>query len=293
MHRLFLCGNGSVCNTASAKFRVIGIKHLDIIRVIRNADFVNLVANGLEIAHNNKFFLIAGNSPERDNAVLVILRGNPVEALPACVAFPKRGIIEIELIYRLDVIVISEVRLKFQNLPIELRLEIPLLVLSKFLSHKHQLLAGVRHHISEERSHRMEAELARTAHFIEHRAFSVDNLVVAYRENEILRERIIERERHKIVVIGSAERVHTHISEHIVHPAHIPLEVEPKSADIRRLRNHRPRGRFFRNHKNIRVFAEKRGVQLLEERDCFEIFPAALVVRTPFAVAAVIVEIEH
>ena len=39
---------------------------------------------------------------------------------------------------------------------------------------------------------------------------------------------------------SSVNRVKSHIFEHIVHPAHVPLEVEAKTAVARRLCYHRP-----------------------------------------------------
>ena len=95
------------------------------------------------------------------------------------------------------------------------------------------------------------------------------------------------------MVVWSAERIHAHIAEHIVHPAHIPLEVESKSADIRRLCYHRPGGALLSNHKYIRVLPEYRRIELLQKRDSFDILLASLLVRTPFALSAVVVEIQH
>ena len=43
-----------------------------------------------------------------------------------------------------------------------------------------------------------------------------------------------------VMMKSSVNRVKSHIFEHIVHPAHVPLEVETKTAVARRLCYHRP-----------------------------------------------------
>ena len=76
-----------------------------------------------------------------------------MEALPARVALPQRSVFLVEPVEILDVFVKLAVWFEFQDLPVELGLEVPLLVLGEFLTHEHELLSGVSGHISEERAH--------------------------------------------------------------------------------------------------------------------------------------------
>ena len=185
------------------------------------------------------------------------------------------------------------VRIELQNVPVKTCLEVPLLILRELLSHEHQLLARVSHHIAEECAHRIEAVFSRAAHLVKHRAFSVYYLVMRNGENKVLRERIIERECYKIVVIGTRKRIHRHIAKHIVHPAHVPLKVEAKAADIGRLCNHRPCCRLLRDHHDVGVLSEQRRIQLLQERNSLKVAVVAVAVGTPLAVLSVIVKIQH
>ena len=64
---------------------------------------------------------------------------------------------------------------------------------------------------------------------------SMHDLVVADGQDKILAERVEEAEGDLAVVARTEERVSLHVAEHIVHPAHVPLEVEAKAAIRSRL----------------------------------------------------------
>ena len=95
------------------------------------------------------------------------------------------------------------------------------------------------------------------------------------------------------MVIRSRQRIHGHISEHVVHPAHVPLEVEAQTAYIGRLCDHRPCGGFLGDHHDVLVFAEQRRIKLLQERHGFEVLVATVGVGAPLAVLAVVIQVEH
>ena len=113
------------------------------------------------------------------------------------------------------------------------------------------------------------------------------------RQDIVLREAVEERERQLVVVERAVDRVKRHILEHVVHPAHVPLEVEAQSADVGGLGHERPRGGLLRDHQHVGVLGKDRFVQVTEELDRLQILVAAVDVRRPFAVAAVVVQIEH
>ena len=157
----------------------------------------------LEVAHAYQLVLVPCDTAEGNDGVRVVLAGYPVESLPAGVALPQRRIVGVESVEVPDIFVELPVRLELQHLPVELGLEVPLLVLGEFLPHEHELLAGVRGHVSQERPHGVEAEIPRTAHLVEHGALSVNHLVVRDGEYVVLGERIVERECHEVVVVGT------------------------------------------------------------------------------------------
>ena len=153
MHRLFLRCDCTVGNACAAVLTVVRVEYLLVVRIVRNADLIYFMPYRLEVAYAYYFVLIAGDTSERDHGVCVVLAGDPVEAFPARVALPQRSVFLVEPVEILDVFVKLAVRFEFQDLPVELGLEVPLLVLGEFLTHEHELLSGVSGHISEERAH--------------------------------------------------------------------------------------------------------------------------------------------
>ena len=124
--------------------------------------------------------------------------------------------------------------------PVKPLLVIPLNELTEFTSHKEKLFAGVSHHICEEQPHAVKLHIVVARHFVYKTALAVYNLVMAYRQDEILAESIEEAEGDTVVITLAEKRVHGCVTEHIVHPAHIPLEIEAETADVSRHCNHRP-----------------------------------------------------
>ena len=61
---------------------------------------------------------------------------------------------------------------------------------------------------------------------VDEAALAVHDFIVADGQDEILAERVEEAERDLVVVARTEERVGLHVAEHVVHPAHVPLEVE-------------------------------------------------------------------
>ena len=95
------------------------------------------------------------------------------------------------------------------------------------------------------------------------------------------------------MIIFAEKSVKRKIAENIVHPTHIPLEVEAESARKYRLCNHWPRGALLGYHHGIREVAENIFVELLQKFDSLKIFIAAVFIRHPLAVLAVVIEIQH
>ena len=180
-----------------------------------------------------------------------------------------------------------------QQHPVQLFGFIPFDELTEFLPHKQQLFAGVCHHIAEESAQVRKFFFIVAGHFVQQAAFAVYDLVVADGQHKILAEGIEEAECHLAMVSGAEQRVSLHVAEHIVHPAHIPLEVEAQSPIGSRLGDQRPGGGFLGDHHLVRELGQDSGVQLLQESNRLQIFLAALGVLLPLAVLAVVVEIEH
>ena len=83
------------------------------------------------------------------------------------------------------------------------------------------------------------------------RAFAVYNLVVGDRQNEIFGKSIDHRKSDRVVVVLSENGIGLDIPERIVHPAHVPFEVEPKPAHIHGSGNTAPCRRLLGYHERF------------------------------------------
>src|SRR5690348_15000917 len=83
------------------------------------------------------------------------------------------------------------------------------------------------------------------------------------------------------------------VAQRVVHPAHIPFEVEAESAEISGARDGGPGGGFFGDGEDAGMAGVDDFVHLFDESDGLEIFAAAELVGEPLAFLAGIIEVEH
>ena len=81
------------------------------------------------------------------------------------------------------------------------------------------------------------------------------------------------------------------VLERVVHPAHVPLEVEAEASGARGRADAGPRGGLLGDHDDARVVLADRGVELLQQLDGLEVLAAAVDVGQPLV--ARVVEVEH
>jgi hypothetical protein len=116
---------------------------------------------------------------------------------------------------------------------------------------------------------------------------------VRERQDEVLGERVDERERQLVMVVAPVDRVVLEVRQRVVHPAHVPLEAEAEAAQVGRPRHPRPRGRLLGRGDDAGLARVQDLVELLQERDRVEVLAAAELVRHPLALLARVVEVEH
>ena len=68
----------------------------------------------------------------------------------------------------------------------------------------------------------------------------MNHFVMRDRQHEILGKSIEEREGQAVVIELPEQTVEREIAQAVVHPAHVPFEVEAETAEIDGLRHHRP-----------------------------------------------------
>ena len=92
---------------------------------------------------------------------------------------------------------------------------------------------------------------------------------------------------------GPEQRVGAHVGQHVVHPAHVPLEVEAQAPIRRRARHHGPGRGFLGDHELVGVAAQNGLVELAQKGDGLQVFLAAVAVGLPLAVPAVVIQVQH
>ena len=85
-------------NTRAAEFDSVRVEHEFISSLERNTDPVIMPLYGNEIAHSNDFVAVIVDSSECDNALLVVVVGDPTETAPRIIILPKRRIFNVEFI---------------------------------------------------------------------------------------------------------------------------------------------------------------------------------------------------
>ncbi|MPM48859.1 hypothetical protein SDC9_95586 [bioreactor metagenome] len=89
------------------------------------------------------------------------------------------------------------------------------------------------------------------------------------------------------------KRVQLHVVANVVHPAHVPLEVETQPSHVGGVSHQRPGGGFLRDHEHVRVAGKNRLIEVFEEVRRLQILPSAVTVGDPCAVFSSVIQIEH
>ena len=92
------------------------------------------------------------------------------------------------------------------------------------------------------------------------------------------------------MVVFAVDGVFHHVTQSIVHPAHIPFEAEIQTFLAGYIGK---RSRFFGDFSRSRNFLFQYGVGIAQESDGFKVFMAAVLVWNPLAVFARIVAVNH
>ena len=213
MARLLLRLNlRAVSKAAAAVNFSVRVEHFGIRSGIRNTYDIIFTQHRLEIAHADNLIALLVNASENKDRMLIITMTNPLEALPRGINLIKRRILLVEFVYILKEFLKLLVTLIFEYLPAKPLLIAPLVKLTELRTHKGELLAGVRHHISDKCSDACKLHIVVARHFIDKRAFAVNNLIVTYRQHKVFAECIDKRECKIVVMIRTVNRVKRQIS---------------------------------------------------------------------------------
>ena len=129
---------------------------------------------------------------------------------------------------------------------------IPLPRLSELLPHEEEFLPRMGKHVAEEGSDVREALPFIARHFAQQRPLEVDYLIVRNAQEEVFVEGVQQAERDALLVIRTINGIRFEIAEHVMHPAHVPLEREAQAPDIHGARNTGIGARLFGDGENAR-----------------------------------------
>ena len=114
-----------------------------------------------------------------------------------------------------------------EELPFEIAPDVPLTPLPKFHAHEQGFLAGMGKHVGIEAANVGEFLPLVTGHFTDDVALAMHHFIVGERQHEVFAVVIPHAEGEVVLVKLAEPRIHAEVVEHVVHPAHVPFEVEP------------------------------------------------------------------
>ena len=121
----------------------------------------------------------------------------------------------------------------------------------------------------------------------------MDHLVVRKRQHEIFVECVEQRKSKFAVMVLAIKRIERDVAQRIVHPAHVPFQIESQAAKIDGTRNRGPCRRFLRDRQRARMALVQHFIQPLDEGDGLQVLAAAQLIGNPLACFAGIIEVQH
>ena len=95
------------------------------------------------------------------------------------------------------------------------------------------------------------------------------------------------------MVPGTEYRVILHIAQEVVHPSHVPLEIEAQAVVLHGSRHFRPGRGLLRDEKGPVFALLIDRIQMLQELDGLQVLLAAIDIRHPLSVIFSIIQIQH
>jgi hypothetical protein len=81
------------------------------------------------------------------------------------------------------------------------------------------------------------------------------------------------------------------VRESVIHPTHVPLQVEAETADPGRASHLWPRGRLLGHHQRSWMLVVDRRIELAQKLDRLQILPSPVLVRDPLG--SRVIQVEH
>src|ERR1700722_20923986 len=179
----------------------------------------------------------------------------------------------------------------FEEIPLEAGIVVPLRPLAEFVAHEQQLLSWVAEHETVEKEQVCEFRTVVARNLANNGAFAVDDFVMREGQNKIFSEGVDQAEGDFVVMVVAVNGILRHVAQYIVHPAHVPLQAEAKSAEVDGAGYLRPGSGFLRDHHRVRVCTIDVFVQSAQKMNRVQVFFPAEAVGYPLSFAATVIEI--
>lgn len=259
-----------------------------------NTNAVAIPGDGGEVAYEGQ----GGSAPVEpqpaQEAAGPVVGVDPAEPLPAHVVhFPQRVTFPVEELEVLKALLNAGMERVLKAVPVKFPVMVPFACLSQLTAHEEKFFARVGYGGGKEESLLGRFSPVVAWHLSPQRALEMDHLVVGQGQEKPFAERVEQTEGHKIVIVASVERVQLHIGQRVVHPAHVPLEVETQSSLVDGACDAAPGGALFGYGHDSRAHCLNGPVHLLEEADRLQVLASAVFVGDPLSVAPGVVQVEH
>src|SRR6266849_3303225 len=120
-------------------------------------------------------------------------------------------------------------------MPVEaLRLS-PFAPLAKLAAHEQKLLAGMRPHVSVQRAQVRELLPLVARHLVQQRALHMHYFIVREGQDKVLAPRVQQTKSQRVVIAAAKQRISLKVFERVVHPTHVPFEIETEPTRVNRM----------------------------------------------------------
>ena len=272
---------------------VVGVDQRLVGPVPGHAHHVVVPDHGRHVAHDDHGpVAVHPVALEDEHGLLGVAAVDPGEARLLAVARVQRALRAVGPVEVAHEPAHALVVLVAQQVPVERDVVVPLALLRELAAHEEELLARMRPHEPVVGAQVRELLPAVTGHLADHRSLAVHHLVVAQRQDEVLREGVDRAEGHLVVVVAPIDGVLVHVLEGVVHPPHVPLEVEAQPPVGHGTRDAGPGGGLLGHGGRAR---HPGGLLVggAQEGDGVEVLAPAVAIGNPLSRLARVVEVEH
>ena len=175
----------------------------------------------------------------------IVIAIDPLEAILIKIIAPKSWLIFIEFIQVINHALQALMGLILQQTPLQIPPDVPFRTLGEFHAHEDGFLAWMGPHVGQQGPDVGELLPVISWHFLEEITLAMHHFIMAQCQHKVFSEGIPNRKGDIILMKLPEPGIKFEIIKHVMHPTHVPLQVEAQPTNLGRLGDHRPGGGFF------------------------------------------------